>query len=121
MTAYLEGMTNIDFSDRGRCRMDNTVAVLKRGSGKLVSGFVTAPNGSIYGHLWGVGDKGEIVDCICPESDVACKNRTVVAEYDPFMPGVPVTRMTATTPAEKRWAAWGKSYLSTYIPLVSTK
>ena len=119
LTARIEALTNLDLSGRGRCRLDNTQAVLKIGSGKLVSGFVTTPGGTSFGHLWGKSVDGKIIDCACPETNLACRNRTEVAEYDPFLPGVPVTMMTAVTPSEIRWAKWGRDYLATYIPIVS--
>ena len=121
ITACVEALTNLDISGRGRCRLDNTQTVLKIGSGKLVSGFITLQNGQSFGHLGGKSEDGKIIDCACPETNPACRNRTTVAEYDPFSAGVPVTKMTATTPDQIKWAIWGRDYLAAYIPMVNKK
>ena len=110
----IEARTNIDLIGKGRCRIDNTVAVLqtKDTTTKIINGFVKA-NGREYGHTWGITADNKIIDVVCTDEDV--DYRRPVEIVNPWIWTMPVSTNNIKSAWDKVSVLWNRGYLVGFI------
>lgn len=107
----IESTTNVELLG-GRCRLDNTQAVMSSAdrSMRLVSGVVIF-GGEKINHLWGVRKDGKIIDVTCTTP----VKRRAISVLNPWSGTVPFDVNNSTTILEylKEW--WNRAYLVAYL------
>lgn len=96
----------------GRCRIDNTRAVLSQGdrSSRIMSGVVQY-KGRAYNHVWGLRSNGTLVDVTC----TVPVGRHANVVIDPWKSNMPVVTDNTTTMSEKLKELWDRGYLIAFV------
>ncbi|MRR55411.1 MAG: hypothetical protein EG822_13035 [Deltaproteobacteria bacterium] len=113
----LEGSFNRDLTGwwfsswqgEGRCRLENSKVAFKLPGSKILFGVLSPQGREPYPHLW-VERGSEVIDLVCPTTDLACQNRRVFAVVDPV--ALSLEYHGQLNDKEKKQAEWGLQYLA---------